>query len=203
MLNYIQHIFIAIRRFQLFVVISSLFFSINQMDAQVTNSVLLSPKPTITDSIIVKYHSPKKAALLSSIIPGLGQVYNKKYWKVPLFYLGFAGLAYSINGNQIKYVKYRNAYKYRIDGDPLTVDAFPLYSDDNLNTLQLYYNRYRNLSVIGVTLLYVINILDASVDAHMFTFDVGDDLSLQLNPTLINTSNFNSYISGLSVSLNF
>ena len=173
------------------------------MDAQVTNSVLLNPKPSVTDSIIVKYHSPKKAALLSSIIPGLGQVYNKKYWKVPLFYLVFAGLAYSINGNQIKYVKYRNAYKYRIDGDPLTVDAFPLYSDDNLNTLQLYYNRYRNLSVIGVTLLYVINILDASVDAHMFTFDVGDDLSLHLNPTLINTSNFNSYISGLSVSLNF
>ncbi|MES2285194.1 MAG: DUF5683 domain-containing protein [Bacteroidota bacterium] len=149
------------------------------------------------------YHSPKTSALMSTIIPGLGQVYNKKYWKVPIIYAGLGGLAYSINENQKKYSKYIEAYKFRIDEDSLTIDNFPRYSDDNLNTLQQYYKRFRNLSVIGFTLLYVMNIVDASVDAHMFTFDVGDDLSFHIQPTFLNIANAKNYTTGLSLNITF
>lgn len=149
------------------------------------------------------YHSPKTSALMSTIIPGLGQVYNKKYWKVPVIYAGLGGLAYSINENQKKYRKYIDAYKFRIDGDSLTIDNYPRYSDDNLNTLQQYYKRFRNLSVIGFTLLYVMNIVDASVDAHMFTFDVGDDLSFHIQPTFLNIANAKKYTTGLSLNITF
>lgn len=149
------------------------------------------------------YHSPKKSALMSTIIPGLGQVYNKKYWKVPIIYAGLIGLGYSINANQSKYISYREAYKYRIDGDSLTIDNYPKYSEENLNTLQQYYHRFRNLSVIGATLLYVMNIVDASVDAHMFTFDVGDDLSFHIQPTFLNIANAKNYTTGLSLNITF
>ncbi|MDQ3047031.1 MAG: DUF5683 domain-containing protein, partial [Bacteroidota bacterium] len=119
------------------------------------------------DTIAIKktvYHSPKKAALMSAVLPGLGQAYNKKYWKIPVIYAGFAGLGYAINFNQVKYVRYRNALRTRLDSDPATVDNYVgQYSDDQLNTLQQYYHRYRDLSVIGAVLIYVLNIVDASV----------------------------------------
>lgn len=163
-----------------------------------------SKPATKKDSAIGIYHSPKKAAAMSAVLPGLGQAYNKKYWKIPIIYAGFAGLAYSFNFNQTKYVTYRNAYKYRIDNKPETVDGFVgKYTDDELNTLQQYYHRYRDLSVIGAAFLYVLNIIDASVDAHMFTFDVSDNLSFDLRPTFINTAGVNPYTTGLSLNIKF
>lgn len=163
-------------------------------DSSVYSNKKLQPKPTA--------HSPKKAALMSTFIPGLGQLYNKKYWKVPIIYVGLVGLAYEINTNQTKYDKYLTAYRYRIDGDPSTI-ADSDYSDENLNLLQQYYKRYRNLSVIGATVLYIMNIVDASVDAHMFTFDVSDDLSFNIHPTLINTAYENHFTTGLSLNIKF
>ena len=149
-------------------------------------------------------HSPKKAALFSTVLPGLGQAYNKKYWKIPVIYAGFASLGYFIVSNQTKYVQYRDAYKFRIDKDPLTVDDYEgKYTEENLNTLQRYYHRYRDLSVIGAGLLYIINIVDASVDAHLFTFNVDDDLSFIIRPTWINTASVNHYTSGVSLSIKF
>jgi hypothetical protein len=152
-----------------------------------------------------KYHSPKKAALLSAVIPGAGQIYNRKWWKVPVIYVGAGALAYSFQFNQSRYVNYRNAYKYRIDGDASTLDNYiGIYSDDNLNTLQKYYHRYRDLTVIGFAALYALNIIDASVDAHLFNFDVSDDLSLNIQPTLINTTaNMDHYVTGLSLKVKF
>jgi hypothetical protein len=164
---------------------------------------------TVNDTLksikkIDKPHSPKKAALFSTVLPGLGQAYNKKYWKIPIVYAGFAGLGYAFSINQTKYVNYRNAYKYRIDGDQTTTDEYiGVYSDDNLNTLQKYYHRFRDLSVIGVAVLYVLNIVDASVDAHLFKFDVSDNLSMQVQPTLINTAYTNNYTTGIGLKINF
>ncbi len=158
-----------------------------------------------TDTITVKkakYHSPKKATLMSAIIPGLGQIYNKKYWKLPIIYGGFAALIYSLEFNQSEYVQFRDAYKYRVDNNPATVDKYVgIVPDDALNTLQLTYHRYRDLSAIGLGLLYVLNVVDASVDAHLFTFDVGDDLSLNVHPTIINIANSNHYQTGLSLTI--
>lgn len=149
-----------------------------------------------------KYRSPKKAALMSTIVPGLGQVYNKKYWKVPIIYAGIAGLAYSLNFNQSEYITYLNAYKNRLNKIP---DNFPstIYSDEYLNSEQQYYKRYRNLTVIGASLLYLLNIVDAAVDAHMSTFDVGDDLSFNIQPTLINIAHANQYTTGFSLNITF
>ncbi len=159
-----------------------------------------------TTKILVKpiKHSPRKAALYSAVLPGLGQAYNKKYWKIPVVYAGFGALAYSFNYNQTRFIKYRNAYRYRIDGDVNTVDNYVgIYSDENLNTLQKYYHRYRDLTVIGVALLYVLNVVDASVDGHLFTFDVSDNLSMNIQPTLINTAYSSNYHAGIGLKIKF
>lgn len=131
----------------------------------------------------VKRHSPKKAALFSALLPGAGQAYNRKYWKMPLIYAGFAGLGYAIQFNNKKYALYRDAYRLRVDSDPNTIDAFDgLYSNTDLVTLKNSYHRYRDLSIIGAVALYFLNIIDANVDAHLFTFDVSDDLSFNFQP---------------------
>jgi hypothetical protein len=195
-----------------------LLFTTSSANAQVKDSAATAkpdtvffeghPPGTANDTVRLipqkKYHSPKKAAIFSAVLPGAGQIYNKKWWKVPIIYAGGAGLAYSFQFNQSKYIRYRTAYKYRIDNDPSTVDDYVgVYSDDNLNTLQKYYHRYRDLTVIGFAALYALNVIDASVDAHLFTFDVSDDLSVNIHPTLINTTAFNTYKPGIGISLHF
>lgn len=210
------HNCIASRLFQFFIGITFLLF-FTSASAQVNDTIIKGDTVTVitreapikdTSTVVTikkgVSHSPKKAALLSAILPGAGQVYNKKYWKLPIIYAGAAGLAYSFQFNQSRYVKYRNAYKYRIDADATTTDAYiGIYSDDNLNTLQKYYQRYRDLTVIGFAALYALNIIDASVDAHLFTFDVSDNLSMKVEPTLINTAGMNNYTTGLSLKLKF
>lgn len=208
----IIHSFLTSRLFQLIIGITFLLFFTLHISAQVKDSTLvtLSKDSLLKDtSSLVKInvkqiHSAKKAALLSVAFPGAGQIYNKKYWKLPIIYAGAAGLIYSLQFNQSRYVKYRNAYKYRIDNDATTVDGYVgIYSDDNLNTLQKYYHRYRDLTIIGFAALYALNIIDASVDAHLFTFNVSDDLSLNIQPTLINTLGSYKYTTGINVSMSF
>ena len=160
----------------------------------------LSSTDSVQQISISKIHSPKRAATFSAMLPGLGQAYNKKYWKIPVIYIGFGALAYSFTINQQKFSKYKNAYAARIDGDPYTIDDYVnVYTDENLNTLQRYYHRYRDLSAIGVAAFYLLNIIDASVDAHFFTFDISDNLSLNIRPTLIPTAYGNAYNSGVSI----
>lgn len=128
-------------------------------------------------------HSPKKAAIYSAILPGLGQAYNKKYWKIPIVYAGYAGLGYAFYFNQTNYIRFKKAYVARVDDDPATTDNFgSLYSADNLKTLQDYYHRYRDLTIIGMAVLYTLTIIDATVDAHLFEFDVSDNLSITIQP---------------------
>ena len=176
-----------------------LFFINTSSKAQVTDTISKTDSTSVEK---IKYHSPKKATLMSTIVPGLGQIYNRKYWKLPIIYGGFAALIYSLSFNQSEYVQFRNAYKYRVDGNPATVDKYVgILPDDELFAIQKSYNRYRDLSAIGLGLLYVLNIVDASVDAHLFSFDVGDDLSLNIHPTIINIANSNHYQTGLTLSI--
>jgi hypothetical protein len=131
-----------------------------------------------------RVHSPKKATIMSAILPGSGQAYNKKYWKIPIIYGGFAGLAYAISFNNKEYKIYKEAYKFRLDGDETTTDDYVgVYSNNDLTTLKDYYRRNRDLSIIGMGILYVLNIVDASVDAHLFDFNVNENLSMQIMPT--------------------
>jgi hypothetical protein len=130
-----------------------------------------------------RLHSPKKATLMSTILPGAGQAYNRKYWKIPIIYGGFAGLAYAINFNNKQYREYKRSYSSRLDNDITTIDPYVgIYSDNDLVTLKDFYRRNRDLSIVGLGLLYVLNIVDASVDAHLFEFNVNDDLSLHVTP---------------------
>ena len=184
-------------------VLSIALFSVNFVYAQQdTNKV----QPTATPLPInqPKTHSPRKAALLSAVIPGAGQIYNKKYWKVPIIYAGAAGIGYAFSFNQAKYIEYRNAYKVRLINGPGTLGNYPRYSDGDLNTLQKYYHRYRDLSVIGGVLLYFLNVVDATVDAHLFGFSVEDkDFAFQIQPTIINTAQLNQYTTGISLRIKF
>jgi Family of unknown function (DUF5683) len=149
-----------------------------------------------------KVHSVRRATLLSTYLPGAGQVYNRKTWKVPIIYAAFAGMGYLIKFNHDNFKKFDNALVTRYDNDPNTVDAYAtIYSEDNLRSLSDFYRRNRDLSVIGLTLIYVLNIVDAHVDAHLFNFNVDDDLSLRVNPTLEMGPYFSS--AGLSLSLHF
>ena len=168
-------------------------------NAQVKDTTLTPPQK----KEMAKYHSPKKAAILSTILPGAGQIYNKKYWKVPVIYIGIAALAYSINFNEQQYNTYRVAYMCNTDTDKTNDRYINGYSTSNLFTIQKAYNRYRDLSVIGMGLLYILNIIDASVDAHLFTFDVGDNLSFNIQPTLIKTAFTNKNNTGFSLNIKF
>lgn len=131
----------------------------------------------------VRRKSPGFAALFSAVVPGAGQIYNGKYWKVPVIYAFAGGLGYAISANYQEYSRFKEAYLIRIDTIPSTVDEFyPRYSTAALlsqissfqETLELYY--------MSAFLLYVINIIDATVDAHLSTFDISDNLSLSIIP---------------------
>jgi len=135
-----------------------------------------------------KPHSPKRATIMSAALPGLGQVYNGKWWKVPIIYGGFAGLTYMAVSNHTDMVRYKEAYLLRVDGDPDTVDEFDgRYSDANLQQLKTTSQRNRDLSFIIMGILYVLNIIDANVDGHLKDFDVSEDLSMRIRPVMQQT----------------
>ena len=140
--------------------------------------------------------SPRKAAILSATLPGLGQIYNKKYWKIPIIYAGLLTSAYYINDNNVQYKLYKDAYLKRLDNNQDNDDFVGEYSSGDLLILKDFYRRNREVSILCFVGTYIINVLDASVDAHLFDYDISEDISLQITPT--STANFN----GLSLTLN-
>jgi len=132
-------------------------------------------------------HSPKTALLRSLALPGLGQAYNKKYWKIPIIYAALGTSVYFIVDNNRQYNEYKDAYIIRNDGDSTTTDDYPQYTNDNLITLIDYYRRNRDLSVVLTAGIYLINVLDAMVDAHLYEFDVSDELTIRVRPELYYT----------------
>lgn len=144
----------------------------------------------ITDTTTVN-HSPRKAVLMSTFVPGLGQIYNRKYWKVPIIYAGLGGSAYAFFWNKNYYDQFYTALKIRNDKDSLTQDAYyNIYSDNNLLDIKNAYRSNMELSVIVFGVFYLLNIIDATVDAHLFDFKISDDLSMKWAPQLspINSS---------------
>lgn len=131
---------------------------------------------------------PGRAALYSAIIPGAGQFYNKDYWKVPVIYATGAVLGYFIIDNHQNYQDYRQDYIYRTDTLASTVDRFSEITgaagDNFVRNRRDYYHRNRDLSVILAVIAYGLNIVEAHVGAHMNEFDISDDLSLHLKPSL-------------------
>lgn len=158
---------------------------------------------TLKIDTIHKKHSPQKASLMSAFLPGLGQVYNKKYWKVPIIYVGLGTLGYFIAYNSQQYQFYRKAYIAKIDNDSTTVDNFPFASEDGLRQLLNQYRRTRDILIAGAVLVYALNIVDASVDAHLFEFDVSDNLSLHIEPLIVPDFAKGTAYKGMGLKLKF
>jgi hypothetical protein len=143
---------------------------------------------------------PLKATMLAVALPGLGQVYNRSYWKIPLVYIGFGALIYSAKFNGSSYTTYMQAYQDFTNPASLTkryIDLIPAapetydrilhpvqYSDYKTQMLRYvdYYKRYRDLSYIGIAGWYLISIIDANVDASLFNYDISDNLDVAVLP---------------------
>lgn len=154
---------------------------------------------------------PQKAVWFSAVLPGLGQIYNRQYWKLPIIIGGAAGLAYGITWNNQMYIDYRKAYVDLIDSDPDTrgyeklLPAGVTINSSNTATYQRTfqnqmenYLRYRDLCIIAAGAVYVLVIIDAYVDAHLHDYDISDDLSVKIAPAVI-PSERNSYDASVGV----
>jgi hypothetical protein len=138
-------------------------------------------------------HSPKKALILSFAIPGAGQIYNRKYWKLPIVYAGLGGLGYLAVSNGSKYSCYRKSYLAMVDDNPFTVNTCdPNKSEADMKVLRDNYQRFYEFSMVGMFAFYVLTAADAFVDAHLMNFDVSDDLSMRIKPSIDISPGFNS-----------
>lgn len=127
------------------------------------------------------YSNARRATLMSALLPGLGQAYNKKYWKIPLIYAGLGGFGYMFAVNNSEYTYYRDNLRAIYDDDPSTANTTN-YQDWQLQSLRDQYKKNRDLAIIGFFAVYLLNIVDANVDGHLTTFDVSDKLGIHLNP---------------------
>jgi len=164
--------------------------------AQEKNGSVLVAKDTLKYKEINPL-SPAKAAFYSAILPGLGQAYNKKYWKIPLAYGGIGAGLYYYSLNNTKYNNYRNAYKRRLAG--YNDDQYQYLDDSRLIAGQRFYQRNRDMSTLVAVGFYVLNIVDANIDAHLMQFNVNDKLSVR--PELY--ENEINYKQNLGLTLNY
>jgi hypothetical protein len=151
-------------------------------------------------------HSVRKATFLSVILPGSGQIYNhlvqpkgqkKAFWKVPLIYATLGGASYFLISNQNEVIKLRREYRFR-EENPGLLSEYIEYDSQGLLTLENQSANFRDFSILGLVLIYAIQVADAAVEAHFVSFDVSEDLSFKIIPW----SYQNSHV-GLSLSLNF
>jgi hypothetical protein len=165
--------------------------------AQSTETALLPDNAVVqTDELTeqTKPHYPRKATMYSAVLPGLGQVYNKQAWKVPFIYGGFVGLGLTIQWNHGKYLGNKKSYIHLNDKNAETrfyeefladddqIDSFDEFNvSSNTNSILLnrieYFSRYRNIFIIATAGFYLLNLLDANVNAHFIDFDISEDLT--------------------------
>jgi hypothetical protein len=149
---------------------------------------------------------PIKATWLAMLIPGGGQIYNRKFWKLPIVYGGLAGCAYALSWNSKTYKDYAQAYRDIMDDNPNTTSYKQLlpngssYSTTQLSSIlkkrKDLYRRYRDMSIFAVIGVYVLSIIDAYVDAELSNFDISPNLSMRVEPVIMNNnSNNNNYTS--------
>lgn len=159
--------------------------------SKLTDSIPPAKKPMNKYDSAFAAHQPKKAAIRSALLPGLGQIYNKKYWKLPIVYgaLGISGGIFFYNLTNYKDTRfaYRVKYNMRVSGtdSALFSQIKPSLQPLGEESLRFYRNQFRrdiDYSVLFMILLWGLNVVDAAVDAHLKTFDVSPDLSLQFRP---------------------
>lgn len=159
----------------------------------------------LPDSIREKEHSPTKATLFSACLPGLGQAYNKKYWKIPIIYAGFGLMSYFIYFNADEYINYKCAYIESSQGTMNGSYAYLVqrYAAADLLSAREYYRRNLEISILLTVVWYALNILDATVDAHLYTFNVSDKLTLKVEPALLPSGFSYKPAGGVKLSLHF
>ena len=174
------------------------------------DTLILKQDTPVQTARIRNSHSPKTATWLA-LIPGAGQAYNHKYWKMPIVYAGFGVTTYFAITNGNDYHLYRDAYDYKMgtktNVSQQAIEESAKYTEDNLITLRDYYRSNMELSWIITAAWYIVQIIDANVDAHFFYYDINEDLTLHVEPQW-NTINFNKNLIngnnfGLSLILNF
>jgi len=186
-----------------------------RVDSLVIDSLQSFPKKFKPDS--------KKAVIYSALLPGLGQIYNRKYWKLPLVYGSFLGCVYAITWNGAQYNGYKSAFKDFISGVPREDSAWKDYlygsylnTPDSLWSSSMrgsfssalknaknYYRRYRELSWFITIGVYGLCIIDAYVDSQLFDFDISPDLSMQVMPVLFDRTAGNKRTVGIRLSIDF
>jgi hypothetical protein len=190
----------ALHRYITFILIS--FAALSSLNAQEVNdnphdtstvitndtiidNTIISGNILVADSVQKETHSPKRAGIYSAILPGWGQGYNHKYWKIPIIWTGFAATGYLIYRNAVPMQKAYNAYIWIDQGSEGTPPNEYATQYPSLTKLESLYNQYRhNVELYGLVSAawYVLNIIDAIVDAHLMDFDISDDLSLNISP---------------------
>lgn len=131
-----------------------------------------------------RYPNPTRAAIFSLLIPGAGQFYNKKYWKMPIVYGALGGLTYLAIVQNDEYQLYRREYAFMVDDDPLTISRFEgRATAQTLKSIRDVADKRRQNAVVGIVAVWLLNSVDAYVDAHLKDFDVSEDLTLDLTPT--------------------
>lgn len=146
-----------------------------------------------------KRFNPRRAGLYSAVLPGLGQAYNKKYWKIPIVYGGFIGLGYGINFYQKQHKEFRTELFEILESGEVLSSKNQL-TEDQLRTLVNKSRRERDYFMVLTGILYMLNIVDAHIDAHLKEFDLNEKLKLSLDPMIRQQ---NQLQAGLSISLNF
>ena len=208
-----------------------------QKDSLAVESLSLEDSITIDSASLSKAHAPKalrkkrnwatwrpdtkRAMWLALVLPGAGQIYNRKYWKLPIIYGGFVGCAYAMSWNNQMYHDYSQAYLDIMDDDPNTQSYnqfLHLGAQIDANNIERYkeifrkrkdrYRRWRDMSMFVMIGVYAFSVIDAYVDASLSEFDISDDLSLRVEPTVINNNQrtrnpLRSSTLGLQCSLTF
>ena len=158
---------------------------------------------------------PQRALWLALVIPGGGQIYNRKYWKLPLVYGGFMGCLYAMSWNNMMYKDYSQAYLDIMDSDPTTQSynrflhfGMTIDSSNEERYKKIFksrkdkYRRWRDMSFFCLIGVYALSVIDAYVDAELSQFDISDDLSLKVEPAVISNGSSNNLLEGSSIGVN-
>ncbi len=187
------------------VLISIIFLNLPAQIDTITNdlNVKLNHGNIDTVTIKLKTKNASKAALYSAIIPGWGQAYNEKYWKVPLLYSLIGGALFFSDYNNKQYNRYLTAYVAETDDLIETVSEFEgKRTEEDLLYMKNKFRRNRDISYLSLLAIYFLNIVDATTDAHLYDFDVGDDLSFKVFPDIVPVYTYRSTI-GLTLIIKF
>ncbi len=174
---------------------------IYQQDSIIGFRQLKEPEVVEEIEMVYKDHDPNKAAWYSAALPGLGQAYNKKYWKIPVIWAGIGGFAYFIDLNNDQYQFFRKNLIYEVEDNPDFKNSTTLEAN-NLRSARDQTRRTRDMLVIFGVIFYMLNIVDAHVDAHLIEFDVNQSLSFQIDPSIQFSPN-GQQSTGLSLKINF